>query len=444
MYIYVYHIEEGGKMRIVRTILTLLLLLLLPVQSALAADVWEVEFAGEVTPSQARWMTEVYEEALDQDVETILLVLNTPGGRIDAALEIGDTMGTVPTVVLVDGGAISAGSFIALAAEEYYMLEGSTIGAAEPRIGMEKADEKTVSYWSAQLAAMAERNGRDPQIARAMSDEDVAIVDLVEPGKLLTLTANEAQMYDMTDGVYRTKAEFLVDNDLTIVHTVAKEPSEVLADLLTSSVVSTILLMIGLAGIFIEVFTPGFGVPGAIGFVSLGLYFGGSMLAGLSGWEAVFFFMLGLVLIIIEVFFIPGFGVAGVAGFIAIFASIFVAAPDATTAIQSIVVALIGAIIIIVLLIRVLPTKHAFSRLILSKGTDTESGYVAISPELKELEGKNGVTVSHMRPAGTVRIDGKLVDALTQGAYLTADTPIKVLKVVGGRVIVEKNEKENE
>ncbi len=431
-------------MRIVRTILTLLLLLLLPGQTALAADVWEVEFEGEVTPSQAHWMAGIYEEALEQDVETILVVLDTPGGRIDSALEIGRTMGKVPTIVLVDGGAISAGTFIALAADEYYMLEGSTIGAAEPRIGSEKADEKTVSYWSAQLAAMAEKNGRDPLIARAMSDEDVAIDDLVEPGKLLTLTTNEAQAYGMTDGVYQTKAEFLVDNDLTVVYTVAKEPSDVLADLLTSSVVSTILLMVGLAGIFIEIFTPGFGVPGAIGFISLGLYFGGSMLAGLSGWEAVFLFLLGLVLMVTEVFFIPGFGIAGVAGFIAIFASIFVAAPDATTAIQSIVVALIGAIIIIVLLIRVLPTRHAFSRLILRKGTDTESGYVAVSPELKELEGKTGIAVSHLRPAGTVRIDGKLVDALTQGGYLTADTPVRVLKVVGGKVFVEKIEKENE
>ncbi|QRN86475.1 ATP-dependent Clp protease proteolytic subunit [Clostridia bacterium] len=431
-------------MRIVRTILTLLLLLMLPMQAALAADVWEVEFEGEVTPSQAHWIAGVYEEALDQNVEGILMVLDTPGGRIDSALEIGQTMGSLPTIVLVDGGAISAGSFIALAADEYYMLEGSTIGAAEPRIGSEKANEKTVSYWSAQLAAMSEKNGRNALIARAMSDEDIAIDELVESGKLLTMTAQEAQAYEMTDGVYQNKAAFLADNDISVVRTVEKNPSEKLADLLTSTAISTILLMIGLAGIFIEVFTPGFGVPGAIGVISLGFYFGGSMLAGLSGWEAVFLFLLGLVLIIAEVFFIPGFGVAGIGGFIAIFASIFFAAPDATTAVQSIVIALIGAIVIFVLLIRVLPTKHAFSKLILRKETDTNSGYVAVDMELKQLEGKTGVAISHLRPAGMVRIDGKLVDVLTQGGYITADTPVRVLKVVGGNVFVEKIEKENE
>ena len=361
-------------MRIIRIVLTLLLLLLLPAQAALATDVWEVEFEGEVTPSQATWVAGIYEEALEQGVDTILMVLDTPGGRIDSALEIGQTMDAVNTIVLVNGGAISAGSFMALAADEYYMLEGSTIGAAEPRIGREKADEKTVSYWSAQLAAMAEKNGRDPLIARAMADEDIAIENLVEEGKLLTLTAKEAELLEMTDGVYSTRLEFLADRELTIVRSVEKDASEILADLLTSSVVSTILLMVGLAGIFIEIFTPGFGVPGAIGFISLGLYFGGSMLAGLSGWEAVFLFLLGLVLIFAEVFVIPGFGIAGIGGFIAIFASIFVAAPDATTAIQSIVIALIGAIVIIVLLIRVLPTRHAFSRLIL-RSTATGSTY---------------------------------------------------------------------
>ncbi len=421
-----------------------ILLVLCPVSAALAMDVWEIEFRGEVTPSQVSWMEDAYAEALEQDVQAILVTLDTPGGRIDSALEIGQLFSTIPTIVLVDGGAISAGSFMALSADQFFMLEGTTIGAAEPRLGTEKADEKTVSFWSAQLAAMAERNDRDPLLARAMADEDMEIEGVVEKGKLLTLTAQEALSLDMTDGVYSSMELFLVDQDIQIVNTVTKGTADFFADFLTSSIVSSALLMIGLAGILIEIFTPGFGLPGAVGLGSLALYFGGSMMAGLSGWEAVLLFLLGLILIIVEVFFIPGFGVAGIGGFVAIFASIFVAAPDASTAVQSIVLALTGSIIIVVLLVRVLPTRKAFSKLMLKKETSTESGYIAIPDHLGDLKGKTGVAVSHMRPAGTVRIDGTLVDALTRGNYIKEYTPIVVREVIGGRIFVEEIKKEDE
>ena len=160
--------------------------------SVMALDVWEIQFRGEVSPSQSVWLEKAYEEARENGAEAVYLVLDTLGGRVDSALEMSKTISSMETLVLVDGSAISAGALLAFSGSEMYMVGGSTIGGAEPQIGGERADEKTVSVWSAELAAQAQKNGRDPQIARAMADETIAIEGLVESGKLLTLTAEEA------------------------------------------------------------------------------------------------------------------------------------------------------------------------------------------------------------------------------------------------------------
>lgn len=416
--------------------------LLLIAAAPAAAGVWEVRFQGEVTTSQARWLAGIYDEAAREEASGILLVLDTPGGRIDSAVEIAKTIGRLRTTVLVEGGAISAGALLALSADEMYMLEGSTIGAAEPRLGLEPADEKTVSYWSAQLAGAAEKNGRDKQIARAMADESIEIDGLVGAGKLLTMTAREALTTGMTDGVYESREVFLVDREIRVEVTVEKGAAERLADLLTSSAVSTILLMLGLAGIFIELFTPGFGVPGGIGIVSLGLYFGGSMLAGLSGWETVLLFFLGIILLCVEVFVLPGFGVAGIAGIAALFGGIFLAAPGPAEAVRSIVISLLGAIAILALLLRVIPSRRRLSRIILRKEEDAESGYVAVNRELADLAGRTGRTLTPLRPAGTARIDGRNVDVVTEGGFIGENTEIQVRSVIGARVIVGKKEED--
>lgn len=407
-----------------------------------AQEAWQLSFTGEVTPSQVTWLENAYEEAEEAGVSTMLMVLDTPGGRIDSALEIAKIIQSRPTIILVEGGAISAGAYMALSADRYYMLEGTTIGAAEPRLGNEVADEKTVSFWSGQLATMAEKNGRNPSYARAMADKDLVIEGYSEKGKLLTLTAREALELEMTDGVYADKASFLADQDIQVVRSLEKDTMTRLADFLTSSVVSTLLLTLGLAGIVLELFVPGFGLPGIVGLSSLALYFGGSILAGISGWEAALLFIVGLILIAVEVFFIPGFGVAGVGGFIAIFASVFVATPDPTTAIRTIVIALLASVVLIILLARILPTRRYFSKIILRKETDTDSGYVSFSSEMNALKGKSGKAYTALRPSGTARIEEAFVDVITQGEYIKQDAEITVVDVVGGRVIVEEKKED--
>lgn len=424
--------------RVLKTMIMTVLMFSMFLTTVMAMDVWEVRFNGEVSPSQSRWLANAYQEAEENQADAVYLILDTLGGRVDSALEMSKTISSMDTIVLVDGGAISAGALMALSGSEMYMTAGSTIGGAEPQIGGERADEKTVSVWSAELASQAEKNGRDPLIARAMADDTIVIEGLVEEGKLLTLTAEEALKYEMTDGVYRSDLDLRADKNLNIIGSTGKTTINYLTDFLTTAAVSTILLMIGIAGILIELFTPGFGIPGGIGIAALGLYFGGGILAGISGWEAALLFIIGLALLLVEVFIIPGFGIAGVLGLAALFGSIFLSTPDPSTAVQSLVIAIIGAAVLIFIVFRFTPGRKVFKRLVLDMEETPEKGYVAAKQGLVSLIGMQGIAKTTLRPSGTAEFDDAFVDVVTSGEYIEEGTPIVVTNVEGMRVIVKQ------
>ncbi|NCC77982.1 MAG: nodulation protein NfeD [Clostridia bacterium] len=424
--------------RVLKTMIMTVLMFSMFLTTVMAMDVWEIRFNGEVSPSQSRWLANAYQEAEENQADAVYLILDTLGGRVDSALEMSKTISSMDTIVLVDGGAISAGALMALSGSEMYMTAGSTIGGAEPQIGGERADEKTVSVWSAELASQAEKNGRDPLIARAMADDTIVIEGLVEEGKLLTLTAEEALKYEMTDGVYRSDLDLRADKNLNIIGSTGKTTINYVTDFLTTAAVSTILLMIGIAGILIELFTPGFGIPGGIGIAALGLYFGGGILAGISGWEAALLFIIGLALLLVEVFIIPGFGIAGVLGLAALFGSIFLSTPDPSTAVQSLVIAIIGAAVLIFIVFRFTPGRKVFKRLVLDMEETPEKGYVAAKQGLVSLIGMQGIAKTTLRPSGTAEFDDAFVDVVTSGEYIEEGTPIVVTNVEGMRVIVKQ------
>ena len=424
--------------RVLKTMIMTVLMFSMFLTTVMAMDVWEIRFNGEVSPSQSRWLANAYQEAEENQADAVYLILDTLGGRVDSALEMSKTISSMDTIVLVDGGAISAGALMALSGSEMYMTAGSTIGGAEPQIGGERADEKTVSVWSAELASQAEKNGRDPLIARAMADDTIVIEGLVEEGKLLTLTAEEALKYEMTDGVYRSDLDLRADKNLNIIGSTGKTTINYVTDFLTTAAVSTILLMIGIAGILIELFTPGFGIPGSIGIAALGLYFGGGILAGISGWEAALLFIIGLALLLVEVFIIPGFGIAGVLGLAALFGSIFLSTPDPSTAVQSLVIAIIGAAVLIFIVFRFTPGRKVFKRLVLDMEETPEKGYVAAKQGLVSLIGMQGIAKTTLRPSGTAEFDDAFVDVVTSGEYIEEGTPIVVTNVEGMRVIVKQ------
>ncbi|MBS3977355.1 MAG: nodulation protein NfeD [Syntrophomonadaceae bacterium] len=435
-----------------RQILTLLIMILiclaaleLPGHTAPGKVVWVVPVTGPIDVGLVKFLQRTYKEAEQLGVDHILMEIDTPGGFLNAAVDISSLMrkAEIPTAAFVTGGAISAGTLIALTAEKLVMMPGTTMGAAEPQLmGMQRADEKTLSYWVGQLQAAASANGRDPKIAAAMADTDIEIPGLIAAGKLLTLTDTKALEHKMIDEVLSTRQEVLKFLGLEGARVVVLKPSpaETLARWITGPYVGPILLTLGFAGLIMELYSPGLGFPGIIGLISFAVYFAGHIAAGLAGWESLVLFLLGILLLAVEIFVTPGLGFAGVLGLGALLTSVFITAPTTHQAIVSIVIALISTIVLLAFSIKYLPTRRVWSRLILSLRQENQAGYIAPESNLVGYVGRKGIAVTPLRPAGTMELEsGERLDVVAEGSFIPADTKVQVDKVEGIRIIVRKS-----
>lgn len=404
--------------------------------------VYVIQIKGTVDPGQAKYVERIFQEAEQTDASMVILEVDTPGGRVDAALNIRDAIrhSTVPTTALVKGGAISAGALITVACEKIAMEPGATIGAAEPRIGTEMADEKFVSYFTKEMRATAEVNGRDPEIAEAMVDRDKEIPGLVDKGKLLTLTYLQAKEHGYADYIVQDRAELL--GLLGLAGAEVRETGPSMAEQITRTVtnpfIAPVLLTMGIAGIIIEVFTVGWGVAGTVGLVSLALYFGGHLMAGFIGWGAILLFLLGFILLAVEVL-MPGFGIPGISGIICLVISIILAAPSWEQGLVSLVFAIVGTIILMLVSFKLLRKRRFWHRLVLDTKYKKEDGYIPQVKDLSQYVGAQGTAFTTLRPAGTVILeDGTRLDVVTDGEYIPQGEKVRVTGVEGARVVVRK------
>lgn len=384
------------------------------------------------------YLERTFSEAEEAAADAIVVEMDTLGGEVNAALDIGKLIGhsDIPVSMYIKGEAISAGAYIALNADTIFMTPSSAIGAAEPRlITGETADPKTVAFWASNMRAAAEANGRDPDIAEAMVDRNIAIEGLTERGELVSLSANEAVEYGMADNIVQNQQDVLDEIGYPKASVVEMDmtPAERLARILTSPYVVPILFLIGLIGIGIELFTPGFGFPGVLGLLAFGLYFFGHFIAGFAGVETVALLVAGIVLILLELF-VPG-GILGVLGFIALMTGIIMAAFDAMFGIVSLMIAMVVSAVILVLSARYFGTRGTWRKLTLTDRQQNEAGYVS-SRSYKELEGKRGMSVTPLRPSGIMMLDGKRYDVVSEGAFVAANQPVVVVQVEGSRIVV--------
>ncbi|MDI3508879.1 MAG: hypothetical protein PWP48_1625 [Clostridiales bacterium] len=406
--------------------------------SALAADdiVYVIPAKGEVTPAMAGFVSSSIEQAGEEGASAIILDIDTPGGYVQSAMDIKDAImdSPVPVISYVNKRALSAGVLIAIAADHLVMAPASHMGAAETIPNT----EKNIAAWSGELMATAEQRGKDPQVVAAMVDKDIEIPGLVEKGKLLDLTANKALEIGYAEAVLTDINDVLAEYDMNGYAVKNIEPDWRMrwAAFISSSAIAPILLGIGIVSLLIEIFTVGFGIFGTIGIISLALYFGGNMLAGYSGWEAILLFIAGIVLLLIEAT-APGLGAAGIGGIIAVIASIFFASPSPTSAIISIVVAIAICAVGLPLAFKYFTKSRLFDRLILSTAERGESGFIGTTTSADYI-GKTGVTVTPLRSSGTALIDGKRIDVVSEGAFIDKGARVRVIKVEGPRVVVEE------
>lgn len=469
-----------------------------------ASSVYVIPIQGDIEPSTAVFVRRNAEAALRAGAKVLVFDIDTFGGRVDSALRISSYIGSIrsaKTVAYVRSGpdsmgvSWSAGALIAFSASDIYMAPGTSIGAAAPVIvspdgQSQGAGEKTVSAVRSQMAALAEKNGHPSLLALAMVDADVELVELsvdgrttlataeeaaaleksrpgaVErvrtvsaKGKLLSLTAGEAERYGLSKGtVADLDALAALLGSPGPVKELSPSGADRLVVFITSGGVQALLILIGLVALFLEINSPGFGIPGTVAIIAFFTLFGTNALMGSVGSLEIILFILGIGLLAVEIFILPGFGIAGISGILLIGSALVFSMQDFVIPtvswewdllgrnVMTVVAGLLAGIAGIGVLALAGPRIRLFDRLTLKttiQGTaggelpeEPGSGAGSPSPASSPLVGRRGTARTVLRPSGRAEIDGVSYSVETEGLFLPAGTRVRVLKVFGSRIVV--------
>ena len=468
--------------------------------------VFVIPIHGEINRAKMVFLRREVNRAIEQEAAVTIFDLDTFGGDVEATLRITTLIGSLPeksSVAYVTTGpastgvSFSAGAIIALSCSRIYMAPGTSVGAATPVYqspgGMEKAPEKMVSAIRAKAEALAEMNGYPKGIARAMVDEETELHEVLvdgkmmvltdpelmrlrrdaelrgqivedvsiisESGKLLTLTAEEAHRYGLSSGTVSSYRAVLKDMSLIgkpgqaepLVIESQQTSADEIVGLLTSTVTASLLVIIALVALYIEVTTPGFGVPGTIGIICLGVVFVSNFLLGRVGSLEVLLFLAGLVLLLLELLVIPGFGVAGISGILLIMVALVLSMQVFTVPklpweweafkinAAAVTASMLISFIVMAVLAHFMPHLPMLRRLMLATEQKVEQGYTVQAPESRgRLLGKRGVTVTTLRPTGKARLGDELVVVDSEGEFIEPGQQVEVIEVSGNRVVVRK------
>ncbi len=429
-----------------------------------------VPLRGEVSPSLVLFIRRATKTAENAGAAAIIFEMNTYGGRLDSAEEITGILNhtTIPTYTFINTNAGSAGAMIALATKHIYMAPVSAIGAAAPVLPTGEdlpptARDKTISYWSALMRGSATRNGHNPDIAEAFinKEKEVKIGERVlhAKGSLLTLNAQEATEQIngkavLADGVVDSVQDLMRKANLK-EPLVKIDPSgfEQIAFWITA--LAPLLLLGGIIGAYLEFKIPGASLPGVFAAICFTLFFLGHYLAGLAGWEVVALFVLGLVLVLIEIlFFAHSTIVFGVVGVFLMLASLLWAMTDRypgqtflptgkmlAMPLLNLTIAIVAAWIVIAMLARYLPKTSIYRRFALMSANPSGPSLTGTPREFATASalspGMRGTAITMLRPSGKGRFENHVVDVVTEGEFISPETPISVVQTDGMRVVVK-------
>lgn len=428
----------------------------LKLTAAIGAKVLRIRIDGAIDLGLAAFI----ERALAEHADAVAVVLdiNTLGGRVDAAIQIRDALlaHSARTIAFVHPRAISAGALISLACDVIAMTPGATLGAVTPMNSdgsgssgsSEAVEEKMTSYMRAEMRSTAEAKARRGDIAEAMVDRSVVIEGIVEGGKLLTLDTDRALKLRMADVQAASVTEVLAALSLRQpkLVTIEQNWAEKVARFLTDPTVTGLLMSLGMLGLMIELYSPGVGLPGAVGVLCLLLFFGGHMITNLAGLEEVLLMLVGLGMLAVEVFVLPGFGIAGITGILCIagsFVLTLLTFPLAVAwdlglvsdAIARVSLSLLITFALGLLAFRFLPRTRAMGRLVLSSATTADAGYVSAPIESALLD-TTGIALTDLHPTGKAEFGGVRHDVLTEGEYIERGTQVRVVQATAGKLVV--------
>lgn len=431
------------------------------IQDNIAAPTWRIT-------------QEAFEEAYALGADLVVLHLNTYGGEVSAADSIRTKLlnASMPVYVFIDDNAASAGALIAIACDSIYMKPGGKIGAATVvnQTG-EQVPDKYQSYMRATMRATAEAHGKDtivtgsdtllvwhrnPAIAEAMVDPRLYVEGVSDTGQVLTFTTSEAILHGYCEGTAQSMEEVISKLGIEEyeLHSYTPTTTDRIIGFLINPMISGVLIMIIIGGIYFELQSPGIGFALGASIVAALLYFAPLYLEGMAqNWELILF-IVGIILIMVEIFAIPGFGVAGVAGIIAVITGLTLSLidnvvfedPEFTGEGLGLLMKSLSLVLVSVLLgviaslwtTRKLLTSTAFSRLSLKSEQRIEEGFIGVETKQKRLVGEKGVAHTVLRPSGRVMIQDKLYDAKSEYGFIEKGEAIKVVRYETGQVYVVK------
>lgn len=418
--------------------------------------VFYFEIHQDIMPSAWRTVQSALEEAESINADYIVLSLDTYGGLLDAADSIRTRLlaSKIPILVHVTNNAASAGALIALSCDSIYMSSYAKIGAASVvNESGELMADKYQSYMRGIMRATAEANGRNPDLAEAMVGSVRTIPGIIDSGKVLTLTTKEAIANGFCEGEASDWRAALALAGISNYEVVEFEPSglDKAMGFLLSPVLRGLCLTFIFLGIYFELQTPGIGFALVIALLAAALYFAPLYLEGLAqNWE-VLLFVVGIVLIALELFVIPGFGVAGISGIALVFVGLILSMVNnegfnfeytgtgALLEAIGVVMASVGiTVAVIVLFFGRFLSSPMFRKVALMTAENAEEGYNTNMKELQNMTGRLGVAVSDLRPVGKVEIDGEWFDAQSEAEYVLKGEQVIVLEVKNSFVIVRK------
>ena len=449
-----------GKITILVMLTVVLLSICLRV-SAQQPKVYYYKIDDNISKPALRLTEKAVKEAEEGKFDYLMLELNTFGGELDAADKIRTLLlnTSVPTLVFINNNAASAGALISIACDSIYMMPGASIGAAS--VVNEQGEimpDKYQSYMRSLMRTTAEHNGRNPNIAQAMVDPDVKIPGISDSGKVLTFTSEEAVRNGFCESVVSSREEALSHVSETPAEITEQELTTIdkIINFLVNPVVSGILIMCIVGGLYFELQAPGIGLPSIIAITAALLFFAPHYLEGLAAHWEILIFLAGLVLLMLEFFVVPGFGVTGISGIVLILASLVLtlvfnvgfkfkfnpefnaSAYVSKMTILVLVSSLAGFFLALWLGKKLILAETRFGSLALRTGLESDKGFTSQDMRNEQYVGKEGTAQTILRPSGKINIDGEILDATVEHGYVEPGEKVLVTRFENAQLFVRK------
>ncbi|MCC7232814.1 MAG: nodulation protein NfeD [Bacteroidia bacterium] len=429
-----------------------------PIHKSKKVRVYKFNMKDQIGPPTWRQTQEMLRAAEEYNADIILIHMDTYGGEVYAADKIRTSLlkSKIPVYVFIDDNAASAGALISIACDSIYMNPGGTIGSATVVDGSgNPAPEKYQSYMRSRLRSTAEQTGRDPRIAEGMNDSAMEIPGIKERGRVLAFTASEAFLNGYSNGQGNSVDDILRDAGFPDYEIREYEPTAVgkIIDFLIDPVVSSILIMLMLGGLYFEMKSPGIGFALLVSVIAALLYFAPHYLQGLADHWEILVFALGVILLALEIFVIPGFGAAGISGIILMVAGLSLALVDAVPgdqvfrmpdaeefvkAIFLVVISVVVSTIVSFYLGGKLLNSDFFKRVALETTTPSSEGFIASDPKVRSMVGQTGKAFTILRPSGKIQIGEVVYDAAAETGFIEKDEPIVVVRMDGMTLVVRR------